>query len=110
MNLLYRNDLPVMMNLCQPPVKLLKKLRVGSRLTRQYAVAQTPLDRLLVSPLADVTTAQTLLQQRKRLDPFQLTQKIDMQLEHILSIAHERLSPRKRSVHNVFGRETTTGS
>lgn len=47
MNDLYRHEWRTMMNLFQPSVKLQRKKRVGSRLTRQYDAAQTPLDRLI---------------------------------------------------------------
>lgn len=114
MNHWYRTDLRLMMNLFQPSVKLLKKVRVGSRLTRRYDAAQTPLDRWLAFSLADTTKAQALFTQRQRLDPFQLAQQIDEQLEHIWTMAHERLSPRaasrKRSVRDVFRRETSSRS
>src|SRR6202022_1379363 len=43
-NELYRNELRLMMNLFQPSVKLVRKVRRGSRLTRRYDRPQTPLD------------------------------------------------------------------
>lgn len=41
------------MNLFQPSVKVLKKLRVGARLRRIYNRAQTPCDRVRASGVAD---------------------------------------------------------
>jgi hypothetical protein len=48
-NDLYRNELRLWMNLFQPSVKLLRKIRVGSKLRRAYGPAETPLDRVLAS-------------------------------------------------------------
>jgi hypothetical protein len=79
MNALYRGPWRAMMNLYQPCVKLKKKVRVGSRVTRRYDEAQTPLDRLAAcyrgrrKPKA----LQTLLAQRNDLDPFALSHEID---------------------------------
>src|SRR6266511_3881122 len=52
-NGLYGREWRLMMNLFQPSVKLLRKVRVGSRLTRKYDRPQTPLDRLLACAEAD---------------------------------------------------------
>lgn len=86
MNTLYRGTLGQMMNLFQPSVKLVRKVRVGSRLRRQYDAPQTPLDRLL----AAVPTGQPLppalarLQhQRETLDPFELSREIETQLQRL---------------------------
>jgi len=43
MNDLYRNELRLWMNVFQPSVKLLREVRVGSRLPRIYEAARTPL-------------------------------------------------------------------
>jgi len=44
-NDLYRNELRLWLNLYQPPVKVVKKMRVGSKLRRVYDAPQTPLER-----------------------------------------------------------------
>jgi len=86
-NALYRHDLRLMMNLFQPSVKLLKKLRVGSRLTRVYDAAQTPLDRVVACPDANPAKVAALRRLRTRLDPFVLAQRIDKHLERIFRLA-----------------------
>jgi len=112
MNQLYAHELRCMMNLFQPSVKLIQKVRVGSRLTRKYDRAQTPLDRLLAYPAADPSKLQALLKLRERHDPFALAATIDQRLEHIWSLANEHHSPpptkSKRSIHDAFSRETQT--
>ena len=85
MNELYRNELRLMMNLFQPSVKLTSKERVGSRLRRHYDAAKTPLDRLIDFyegkglPLA----VQRLVLLRERLDPFELSQRIEEKLRAV---------------------------
>ena len=93
LNDLYRNELRLMMNLFQPTVKLAAKKRVGSRLRRTYAPAQTPLDRLAAHPEADPQRVQALLQRRQSLDPFELSKVIDRKLKAIYALANSRLSP-----------------
>jgi transposase InsO family protein len=93
LNDLYRNELRLMMNLFQPTVKLAAKKRVGSRLRRTYAPAQTPLDRLAAHPQADPKRVQTLLHLRESLDPFELSKVIERKLKAIYGLADARLSP-----------------
>ena len=83
-----------MMNLFQPSVKLAKKVRVGSRLTRVYDAAQTPLDRVAACPEADPVKVAALQRLRERTDPFALAQAIDQKLERIVRLATHRRSPK----------------
>jgi hypothetical protein len=76
-----------MMNLFQPSVKLMKKIRVGSHLTRVYDAAQTPLDRVVACPDANPAKVAALRRLRTRLDPFVLAQRIDKHLERIFRLA-----------------------
>ena len=93
-NDLYRHELRLMMNLFQPSVKLVRKVRVGSRLRRVYNRPQTPLDRLLASGQGDPTKVAALQQLRARLDPFALAATIDRKLARIYRLANHRQSPR----------------
>ena len=68
-------------------VKLVKKVRVGSRLTRRYEAAQTPLDRVAACPDADRRKVAALKQLRARLDPFALAQRIAERLTRIFRLA-----------------------
>ena len=92
-NDLYRHELRLMMNLYQPSVKLLRKQRVGSRLTRYHDRPQTPLDRLAASEGADPAMLRTLQRLRARLDPFALAATIDRKLTRIHRSANHRQSP-----------------
>jgi hypothetical protein len=75
-------------------VKLVKKVRVGSRLTRRYDAAQTPLDRLLAYQEHSHPLLQDLKQSRAIRNPFTLARSLDEQLEHIWTLANQRLSPK----------------
>jgi hypothetical protein len=87
MNDLYRHELRFFQNLFLPSVKLVKKIRVGSRVRRVYDRPQTPLERLLASPEADPVTLAHLTALRTHLNPFQLAQAIDQQLDRLYALA-----------------------
>ena len=91
---LYREELRLWMNLYLPSVKLLKKVRVGSRVRRIYSPAQTPLDRVLASRQMDAQQVAELKKRRATLDPFELAQRIEGKLERIYVLANRRLSPK----------------
>lgn len=94
---LYRNELRLWMNLFQPSVKLVKKVRVGSRVRRLYAPPQTPLDRVLASEVLQPEQAQALRALRHGLDPFELGCAVQRKLERIYDLANRRMSPRPPS-------------
>lgn len=100
MNDLYRNDLRLMMNLFQPSVKLREKVRLGSRLTRRYDDAKTPLDRLVEHYAAKALplSVQKLVLLRERLDPFELAERIESRLDAIERI---RRTGTDRGKYNV---------
>ncbi len=90
MNALYRHELRLFQNLFLPSVKLVQKIRVGSRLRRVYDRPQTPLERVLACPEADPAKGAHLKALRERLDPFALAQAIDQQLTQLYALAHQR--------------------
>lgn len=81
-NALYTGSWPAMMNLYQPCVKLKEKVRTGSRITRRYDPAQTPLDRLVAFYTNQrlPKAVRALLNERKQIDPFRLSETIDKAL------------------------------
>ncbi len=94
MNDLYRQDLRLFQNLFLPSVKLVKKVRVGSRVRRVYAAPQTPFERVLASSDADPVKVAQLQALRDRLDPFALAQAIDQKLQRLYALAaHPRPQP-----------------
>jgi hypothetical protein len=94
MNDLYRNELRLWMNLFLPSVKLLKKVRVGSKVRRVYDGPRTPFERVKACPQANPEQVARLEQLGKSLDPFQLGRIIERKLERIARLANRRLSPK----------------
>jgi transposase InsO family protein len=92
---LYRNELRLWLNLFLPSVKLLKKVRVGSKVRRVYDGPRTPFERVRACPQADREQVAQLEERRKRLDPFQLAGTIERKLVRIYRLANRRLSPKE---------------
>ena len=92
-NHLYEQELRLWLNLFLPSVKLVKKMRVGSKVRRVYDAAQTPLERVRACAQADAEKVARLEELRKKLDPFQLGKVIERKLERIYRRANRRLSP-----------------
>ena len=82
------------MNLSLPSVKLVKKVRVGSKVRRVYSPAQTPFERVLASGQADSRRVAERKTPRSTLDPFELANTIDRKLESVYALANRRLSPK----------------
>lgn len=88
-NDLYRNELRWFQNLFLPSVKLARKERVGSRLRRHYESPQTPLQRLAAWGAADPAKLVELQRLRERLDPFELSTRIEAKLKRIFALSRE---------------------
>jgi hypothetical protein len=93
LNDLYRQELRLWMNVFQPSVKLLRKVRVGARLRRVYGLARTPLARVKESGEGQAEALARLQAQQASLDPFELERCIEEKLGAIYELAHRRLSP-----------------
>ena len=93
-NAVYRQELRLWMNLYLPSVKLMKKVRVGSKVRRVYSPAQTPFERVLESGQVNARRVAELRKLRSTLDPFQLASSIDRKLESIYALANRGLSPK----------------
>lgn len=59
-------------NFFQPSMKLIKKIRIGSKVTKQYDTARTPLERLLDFKTLPKTRKDILQREFLRLDPLAL--------------------------------------
>ena len=94
LNELYRKELRLWMNLFLPSVKLVKKVRVGSKVRRVYDGPRTPFERVKACPEANPEHVARLEQLRKSLDPFALSRTIERKLERISRLANRRLSPK----------------
>lgn len=86
LNALYA-DLRLFQNLFQPSMKLVRKVRVGSRLIRRDEAPQTPFERVRACADADPQKVAALEQVLKTTDPFALSQRIDRHLERLWALA-----------------------
>jgi hypothetical protein len=94
MNELYGGELRLWLNLFLPSVKLLKKVRIGSKVRRVYDGPRTPFERVRACESANQEQVVRLEELRKSLDPFRLATAIERKLERIYRLANRRLSPR----------------
>jgi hypothetical protein len=88
---LYRHQLWLFQNLFLPSVKLLRKVRVGSRLCRRYQAPQTPFQRVAACPNSVLHPQRVAELQclRDTLDPFALSHTIQIKLERIFQLSAE---------------------
>ena len=93
MNDLYRQELRLWLNLYLPSVKLVKKVRVGSKVRRVYDAPQTPLERVMASASAHPDQIAALKKLWASMDPFQLGKVIGRKIEGIYEMANQRHSP-----------------
>jgi len=86
LNALYA-DLRLFQNLFQPSMKLVRKVRKGSRLIRHYDRPQTPFERVRACPETDPQKVAALERIVTTTDPFALSQRIDRHLERLWALA-----------------------
>ncbi|MGH3849911.1 MAG: hypothetical protein ACRDRT_09455, partial [Pseudonocardiaceae bacterium] len=86
MNDIY-NDLFILDNIFLPSQKLLKKIRLGSRLIRRYDKPTTALNRLIDCPEALPDKIKNLLALRQSTDPFALAERIERKIEKLQTLA-----------------------
>jgi hypothetical protein len=113
MNELYRNELRLFLNYFQPSVKLVERVRVGSRVRRKYDRPKTPFERLVALGALPPTQIVAMQAERDRLDPFALSAAIEAKVGPILTIpgrtAVRRVSPRSRAIFDrAFARYDAT--
>ncbi len=95
-NQLY-DELRTFQNLFQPSMKLRCKIRIGSRLIRRYDTPRTPFERVVESRKGDPKKLAALKHTLKTTDPFELSTRIDQQLQRIYKLAsHADRAPRER--------------
>ncbi len=95
-NQLY-DELRIFQNLFQPSMKLRCKIRIGSRLIRRYDTPRTPFERVVESRKGDPKKLAALKHTLKTTDPFDLSTRIDQQLQRIYKLAsHADRAPRER--------------
>jgi len=90
-NDLYENELRLFQNMFQPSFKLIKKVRVGSKLKRTYDKPKTPFQRVLESGKYHRVKVKKLKDLMATLDPIELSEEIDRKLERIFKMASQRV-------------------
>lgn len=90
-NTLCKGALNQLLNHFLPTMKLASKVRVGSKVVRQYGETQTPLSRVLACAEVTAETKARLRAQKQAHNPFALTREVERQLKEIE--AHRRAEP-----------------
>lgn len=67
-------------------MKLVRKVRVGSRLIRRDAAPQTPFERVRACPEVDPAKVAVLQRVLETTDPFALSRRIDQHLERLWAL------------------------
>jgi hypothetical protein len=96
LNTLYA-ALRLFQNLFQPSMKLICKVRQGSRLIRRYDRPQTPLERVRACPDADPQKVAALTRLLETTDPFVLSRRIDRHLEQLWALATRATRPSREA-------------
>jgi hypothetical protein len=102
MNELCKNELNLFQNFFQPSVKLIKKIRIGSRYRRVYDNPQTPFQRVCQSDNVNSEKLKQLKYKFTFLDPFILSRNIQRKLSLIIRIAHTRADKQRKAGNKAF--------
>jgi hypothetical protein len=82
-------QLRIFQNLFQPSMKLMTKTRKGSRVIRHYDQPCTPWQRVLKAEAKPFPQIQALKSALANTDPFELSRRIDQQLDSLYSFARQ---------------------
>ena len=92
-NQLYSHELRIFQNYFQPSVKLIKKIRIGSKLKKIYDTPSTPFQRLVASGKGHPQAIKAFHNLALQFNPFDLSSIIEQKLDAIYSMASK--TPRK---------------
>jgi len=92
-NDLYGHELRLFQNYFQPSVKLVKKIRIGSKVKKKYDSPKTPYQRVFQSKKADVAKLEAFRKTAEQWNPFKLSEVIEQKLSQIYDLASK--TPRK---------------
>lgn len=90
LNDLYRNELRLYRNFLQPTMKLKKKVRVGSKVHRQYHKAKTPYQRLMASRQISEKKKKELKKIYDTLNPAQLKRDIERKTDNLYKVYQQK--------------------
>lgn len=83
-------------NFFQPVMKLREKTRTGSRVTKRYDTARTPMKRALESEHLDATVKRILVKQHEGLNPAELKRRITRLQEKLFALSTSGKTPSKQ--------------
>jgi hypothetical protein len=86
-NQLYKHELRIFQNYFQPSVKLIKKVRTGSKVKKIYDTPKTPFQRLVASGKGHIQDIKAFHNLAKQFNPFDLSAIIEQKLNNIYSMA-----------------------
>jgi len=92
-NCLYKLELRIFQNYFQPSVKLIKKVRTGSKVKKIYDTPKTPFQRLVASGKGRSQDIKAFHNLARQFNPFELSAIIEQKLDAIYSMASK--TPRK---------------
>ena len=90
MNEIYRDYWSPFQNFFIPTMKLIRKIRIGAKIKKQYEKPQTPYERVMKSPFLSDEQKQKLKTQYESLDPFALRQEMEKKLKTYFSLLRKR--------------------
>lgn len=96
-NDLYRNELRWFQNFFQPSVKLVKKIRIGSKIKRIYDKPKTPFQRVCECKNINPIKVAELKELSLSLDPFELSKTIDKKLDKIYQMRTKKIKIQRTS-------------
>lgn len=96
LNALYREAWGPLHNYFCPVMKLKEKRREGGRWIKRYDTPATPCARLLSCAAVDAPTKERLRVERERLDPFALSDKVEIYLRRIARLREKIAAERSQ--------------
>jgi len=90
LNNLYTSEWNLYFNFFIPSVKLIQKVRVGSKIIKKYDKPKTPFQRLMESDYIDQKTKDELKKQLESLNPFELQKRMKEKITAIINIVNNK--------------------
>jgi hypothetical protein len=90
MNDLYQNEWNLYFNFFMPSVKLVSKIRVGSKTIKVHDKPKTPVQRLIESDQISDETKQALTVTLKSLNPFMMQKQMELKIKSIINIVNKK--------------------
>ena len=78
-------------NMFLPSVKLIEKIRIGSRIIKKHDKPKTPLQRILESKFISKETKIKLVNQFKLYNPYSLKKVINNKIKNIIAITNKSI-------------------